>query len=359
MGDYSNQNISAKQAGYKDAYASSLDPSQELKDQEDKVTKALKDYQADIDAVKTDRALLSKEAKELQDQLGSDKDGKIAAKILGIFLLQMNSFETADQLAPTFGRVDVSNQFLALQNLVTKQFGQSMNLSSLSGFDFGALGKAGNPPAFDANGNLKVTLPDGTASSISPQQLSDYSIQHGVFFKLSDLGLVFSGNPMAGTLKAISPSDPGAMAFANNYISGAHETYQLNLISTCNSVSQWLNGVDKNNPYFQENPDLLTGSLSTFLSQAISSNDPISAQEAQSLVFEKGSQDSVASCQQWTTQTSSSMSEATGSLNSINQRAATMAQTEENMAKGFLDASKNIVQQSLQMLQKITDNMPK
>ncbi|MBM3194607.1 MAG: hypothetical protein FJZ60_02460, partial [Chlamydiae bacterium] len=151
MGDYSNQNISAKQAGYKDAYASSTDPSQELKDQEAKVQKALDDYLSDIKIVNQERADLTSEAQDLQSQLAKDKTGNTAAKILGLFLMKISSFETSDQLAPTFGRVDVSNQFLALQNLVTKQFNQSSNLTSLAGFDFGNGQKVAVPLKFDAS----------------------------------------------------------------------------------------------------------------------------------------------------------------------------------------------------------------
>ena len=372
MGDYSNPNISAKQAGYKDAYASSTDPSQQLKDQEAKVQKALDDYLSDINIVNQERAELTQEAKDLQSQLASDKTGNTAAKILGLFLLKINSFETSDQLAPTFGRVDVSNQFLALQNLVTKQFNQSLNLTSLAGYDFGDLGKVKVPLTFDSSGNLAVTLKDGTASTISADQVSAYSLQHGVFFKLSDLGVTFEGNPIAGSsgnppFKAVStpgggPSDPGAIAFANGYINNAHEGYFESLRATCSDLQNFMNNLQKppqsDNPFFQENPDLIN-SMAQFLSQAISSNDPLATQEAQGLVFQKGSQDAIAQCQSWTSDTASNMSMATGSINSINQRAATMAQTEENLAKGFLDASKNIVQQSLQMLQKITENMPR
>ena len=345
MGDYSNQNISAKQAGY----------------QEDKVDKALANYAADISNVQAERKFFSDQAQSYLDKLKSDPTGKTASEILGIFLLKINSFETSDQLAPTFGRVDVSNQVLALQNLVTKQFGQSLNLTSLAGYDFGDLGKASSPLKFDDSGNLVLA----NGKTMSPDQIGQYSLDHGVFFKLSDLGVAFQGNPLAGasgtppfqaTHEGLSPSNQGAINFANGYIKKAHTGYFTSLCASCNSVAAWLNGVDKTNPFFQENPDLIN-SMSMFLSKAISSNDPLGTQEAQNLVFFKGSVDSIAACQTWTSDTASQMSAATGAINSISQKAAVMAQTEENMAKGFLDASKNIVQQSLQALQKISDNM--
>lgn len=361
MGDYSNQNISAKQAGYKDAYASSTDPSQEIKDQEDKVDKALANYAADIANVQAERKFFSDQAQAYLDKLKSDPTGKTASEILGIFLLKINNFETSDQLAPTFGRVDVSNQVLALQNLMTKEFGQSLNLTSLAGYDFGDLGKVKEPLTFDNSGNVTVIKKDGTEGIISPSDISKYSTDHGIYFKLSDLGITFSGNPIAGPPSFKATGSTGADIFANAYIQTAHTGYFNSLRASCNSVATWLNGlvdkgVDKTNPFFKENPDLIN-SMSLFLSKAISSNDPLSTQEAQNLVFTKDSEDSISACQTWTSDAASQMSAATGAINSISQKAAVMAQTEENMAKGFLDASKNIVQQSLQALQKISDNM--
>lgn len=362
MGDYSNQNISAKQAGYKDAYASSTDPSQDIQNQEDKVKKALENYAADIANVKAERKFFSDQAQSYLEKLKTDPTGKTASEILGIFLLNINSFETSDQLAPTFGRVDVSNQFLALQNLMTKELGQSLNLTSLAGYDFGDLGKVKEPLTFDNSGNVTVIKKDGTEGIISPSDISKYSTDHGIYFKLSDLGITFSGNPIAGPPSFKASGSSGADIFANAYIQTAHTGYFTSLCASCNSVATWLNeldkGKDKTNPFFQENPDLIN-SMSLFLTQAISSNDPLSTQEAQNLVFtkDKDSEGSIAACQTWTSDTASQMSAATGAINSISQKAAVMAQTEENMAKGFLDASKNIVQQSLQALQKISDNM--
>jgi len=352
MGDYSNQDISAKQAGYKDDYASSTDPSQDIKTQEDKVNKALADYAADIKNLQAERKFFKDQAQDYLEKLEGDPTGKTASEILGIFLLQINSFETSDQLAPTFGRVDVSNQFLALQNMMTKEFGQSLNLTSLTGYDFGDLGKASSPLKFDDAGNLVLA----NGKTMSPDQIGQYSLDHGVFFKLSDLGVAFQGNPIAGPPSFKATGSTGADIFANSYIQTAHTGYFTSLCASCNSVATWLNGVDKTNPFFQENPDLIN-SMSLFLSKAISSNDPLGTQEAQNLVFTKDSEDSIAACQTWTSDTASQMSAATGAINSISQKAAVMAQTEENQAKGFLDAAKNIVQQSLQALQKISDNM--
>ena len=359
VGDYSNQNISAKQAGYKDAYASSTDPSQDIQTQEDKVNKALANYAADIANVQAERKFFSDQAQAYLEKLKSDPTGKTASEILGIFLLNINSFETSDQLAPTFGRVDVSNQVLALQNLMTKEFGQSLNLTSLAGYDFGDLGKVKVPLTFDSSGNVTVIKKGGTEGIISPNEISKYSTDHGIYFKLSDLGITFSGNPKAGPPSFKATGSTGADIFANSYIQTAHTGYFTSLCASCNSVATWLDKVhreDKTNPFFQENPDLIN-SMSLFLSQAISSNDPLGTQEAQNLVFTKDSEDSISACQTWTSDTASQMSAATGAINSISQKAAVMAQTEENMAKGFLDASKNIVQQSLQALQKISDNM--
>lgn len=361
MSDYSNQNISAKQAGYKDTPTSSSDPIlDQIKAQEEAVTQALAAYQEDIDDAKKESQALSSEAKQLYDQLKDDKDGKIASKVLGLFLLKINDFKTSDQLAPTFGHLDVTNKLLGLQNLMTKQFNQSLNLTNLGGYVFAPGKQAVSPPTFDATGGLKLT--DG--STMSAQDVSEYSLTHGVYFKLSNLNLVFEGNPISGPdgtpkFGPVSKPGDGATQFATTYISVAHAGYFTSICDSSNEVAKFLESQQQSsNQFWKDNPDLIE-SMASFASSAIKASDPLSAQEAQNMVFTGGGQDAISDCQAYKSEAASNMSEATGSINSIDQRAATETQTEENMAKGFLDASKNIVQQSLQMLQKMTDNMPK